>query len=213
MFYLPILNSKCDKDDGASDMNFFRYADDYYNGWAAEQLLLPTAILFSIGVVLFIGIHLLRRSAGQPVATEERGSFSPGDVQRYELGARLYHWGNLLFLAGLAVSGVTLFVPGDLKRTVLSWLRIHELFAALFIAGVVLHIVVAPRRGERRTMWFERRDWSDLKLIWANFLGKSRHYAFGKYDPAQKLYHAYITLATSLVIFTGGSQAGGGFSK
>ena len=52
MFYLPILNSKCDKDDGASDMNFFRYADDYYNGWAAEQLLLPTAILFSIGVVL-----------------------------------------------------------------------------------------------------------------------------------------------------------------
>ena len=53
-------------------------------------------------------------------------------------------------------------------------------------------------------MWFERRDFRDLRLIVANFLGGTRRYpAFGKYDPLQKLYHAFLTLLATGVIFTG----------
>jgi Ni/Fe-hydrogenase 1 B-type cytochrome subunit len=185
-------------------MDLFRYADDYYGGPLAEQLLLPAAILFFVVVILFAGIHALRRSAGEPVATEPRASYGEGTMERYELGARLYHWGNSAFLMGLAVSGAALFAPGRIRPVRLGWLRIHEIFAGLFIAGLILHIAVAPRRGQARSMWFERRDWRDLKQIWANFFFRSKAYpAFGKYDPLQKIYHACITLASAAVIFTG----------
>ncbi len=80
----------------------------------------------------------------------------------------------------------------------------HEVFAVLFIGGLVLHIVVAPRRGDGRAMWFERRDWADLKQIAANFFGRTREYpAFGKYDPLQKLYHALLTLVAAAAVVSG----------
>jgi cytochrome b subunit of formate dehydrogenase len=53
-------------------------------------------------------------------------------------------------------------------------------------------------------MWFEARDFSDLRVIAANFLGRTRHYpAFGKYDPLQKVYHASLTLLAAGLVFSG----------
>ena len=95
----------------------------------------------------------------------------------------------------LAVSGVALFVPRSLRTPGFSWLLIHEVFAGLYIAGVIVHIVASLTRGEPRTMWFESRDWADTKAILANFFGRRRDYPrFGKYDPLQKLYHAALAL-------------------
>jgi cytochrome b subunit of formate dehydrogenase len=73
-----------------------------------------------------------------------------------------------------------------------------------FIVLLALHIVVAPRQGSGRSMWFERRDARDLRIIAANFFGRTREYpAFGKYDPLQKVYHAVLTLCATGLVVTG----------
>lgn len=187
-------------------MHFFQYARDYYGGWLPAQLLGGAGLLLVLLAVLFMGIHLLRRSAGQPAATESTPAerLAGGRVEKYERNARLYHWGNALFLLALAVSGLALFTPGALRPLRVSWLLVHEIAAALFIVGLLLHSIVAPRHGRGRFMWFERRDWHDLRLIAANFFGRSRAYpAVGKYDPWQKIYHAFLTILSAGMIFTG----------
>ena len=181
----------------------FRYARDLYVDQAAQQLLPAAAWLFVAIVGLFIALHLLRRSVGHPVANTSAAKLSPqARVVRYELGARLYHWGNTFLMLGLALSGVALYSPGSLSGW--SWLLIHEILAALFILALVLHIIVAPTRGEGRSMWFDAKDLRDLRLIAANFVGLTRTYpAFGKYDPWQKVYHAILTLFAAALIFSG----------
>jgi Ni/Fe-hydrogenase 1 B-type cytochrome subunit len=183
-------------------MSLFRYARDYY-GDAAVQLLPAGAWLFVALLGIFVAIHLLRRSAGHPISTDPAAKI-PADarVRRFEVGARLYHWGNLLFVLGLTLSGMALFSPGALGTA--PWLVIHEIFAVAFAAALLLHIVVAPRRGEGRSMWFDGRDVRDLRVILANFLGRTREYpAFGKYDPLQKVHHAFLTLLSAALIGSG----------
>ncbi len=184
-------------------MQLFRYAFDYYGSLGSQQLLGNAAVLAIALVLCFAGLHLLRRATGHPLSTDAGPKLAPQvRIRKYETGARLFHWGNLLFAAGLAVSGVALFTPGTLGRA--PWLLIHELFAAGFIAALLLHVVVAPLRGEGRTMWFQARDWGDLKRTAANFLGRTRDYPlFGKYDPWQKIYHALLTLLCVALIFSG----------
>lgn len=187
-------------------MRFFRYAEDYYGNWLPVQLLPAAAILMVIVVIAFAGIHLFRRGFGEPISHEphDAGWIGEKKVQKYEFGARLYHWGNALFLLGLAVTGIALFVPGSLKPFRLSWLLLHEIFAGLYIVGLVFHAIVAPIHGEGRTMWFGARDLRDLFQIWGNFFGLTKKYPrFGKYDPLQKLYHALLTLVSAFMIFSG----------
>lgn len=187
-------------------MQFFEYARDYYGGWLPVRLLLGAGLLLVFLALGFAGVHLLRRSAGQPAASDAGPDekLPGGRVRKYAATARLYHWGNALFLLALVLSGLALFVPGSLRPLRVSWLLIHEVAAVLFLAGLPLHIVVAPRAGRGRSMWFERRDWRDLRLIAANFLGRTRAYpAVGKYDPWQKLYHALLTLLSAVMIFSG----------
>jgi len=186
-------------------MHFFRYAQDYYGDWLAVKLLPDAARLLIWLVAVFIGVHLLRRSFGEPVASAPDDPATPGgDIQKYTLGARLYHWGNFLFISVLAASGWALFVPRSLKSPVSSWILIHEVSSGLFIAGLLLHIVAAMTRGERRSMWFGRQDWKDLRSVAANFFGRTRSYPrIGKYDPFQKLYHAFLTLLSAAMIFSG----------
>jgi len=184
-------------------MYFYHYARDFYAYSKAQQLRVEAAITFIAIVFAFIGIHMLRRSFGQPLSTEY-GWKLPQEkyVRRYEVGARLYHWSNLVVLAGLVTTGTLLFLPTSFWEV--PWLIIHEIFAGLFVVGLAFHIIIAPRRGCVRAMWFEKRDWLDLKLIFANFFGRTRQYpAFGKYDPFQKLYHLSITMLSFAVIFSG----------
>jgi Ni/Fe-hydrogenase 1 B-type cytochrome subunit len=184
-------------------MQLFQYAFDYYGSLRSQQLLQSAAVLAFAMVLSFVALHLLRRASGYPLSSDAGPKLAPSiRILKYETGARLFHWGNLLFVAGLSVSGVALFAPGTLGRN--SWLLIHELFATGFIAALLLHVVVAPLRGEGRTMWFETRDWGDLKRTAANFLGRARDYpSFGKYDPWQKIYHALLTLLCAALIFSG----------
>ncbi|HVQ13560.1 MAG TPA: cytochrome b/b6 domain-containing protein [Vicinamibacterales bacterium] len=181
----------------------FRYARDLYVDQAAQQLLPAAAWLFVAVVGVFIAVHLLRRSVGYPVANTGAATLSPhARVVRYELGARLYHWGNTFLMLGLALSGVALYSPGSLSGS--AWLVIHEVLAVLFIIALVLHIVVAPTRGEGRSMWFDSKDVRDLRLIAANFVGLTHTYpALGKYDPWQKVYHALLALIAAALIFSG----------
>jgi Ni/Fe-hydrogenase 1 B-type cytochrome subunit len=184
-------------------MRLFQDAFDYY-GFSKYQQLLGQTVLLAVTVVLcFAGLHLLRRAAGYPLSSDNRRKLEYGlQIKKYELGARLFHWANLLFITGLAISGLALFAPTALGRA--PWLLLHELFAAAFVAALLLHVVVAPQRGDARTMWFDARDWRDLKLTAANFLGRTRKYpSFGKYDPWQKLYHALLTLLSVVLIFSG----------
>lgn len=184
-------------------MSLFRYGRDYYTDAAAQQLLAAGGWLLVALVGISIAVHLLRRSTGHPIANAPAAKLPENArVMKYEFGARLYHWANSVLVLGLAVSGVALFAPGSLGRG--PWLLIHEIFAVAFIVLLVVHIVVAPRRGEGRSMWFDARDARDLRLIASNFLGRTRSYpAFGKYDPLQKLYHAFLTLLAIGTIFSG----------
>jgi Ni/Fe-hydrogenase 1 B-type cytochrome subunit len=184
-------------------MSLFRFGREYYTDDAAQQLLSAGAWLLVALVGAFIGVHLLRRSTGHPVSTTPALTLPPrARLLRYEIGARLYHWGNTLLLIGLTLSGVALFSPGSLGRG--SWLPLHEILAVLFVLALALHIVVAPRRGDGRSMWFDARDLHDLRVIAANFLGRTRDYpAFGKYDPWQKIYHACLTVLAVGLIFSG----------
>lgn len=185
-------------------MELFRYARDYYGDWLPVQLLESTAWLLVWAVVLFAGIHRLRRSAGEPQATEAGGEQTTVSGEKYELGARLYHWGNFVVVTMLAVSGVALFAPRSLRSALFSWLLIHEIFAGLYLVGLLAHIFAALRRGEPRAMWFERRDLADLKTMAANFFGRTPKYPrFGKYDPWQKIYHALLALLSLLLIVSG----------
>jgi Ni/Fe-hydrogenase 1 B-type cytochrome subunit len=184
-------------------MSPFRYGRDVFTDEAAQQLLSAGAWLFIALVGACIAVHLLRRSLGHPVSTPPRANLPPhARVLRYQVGARLYHWGNTLVVLGLAASGIALFAPGSLSGA--PWLLVHEVLAVLFVIGLLLHIIVAPARGEGRAMWFEARDLHDLRVIAANFLGRTNDYpAFGKYDPLQKLYHAFLTLMAAGFIFSG----------
>ena len=184
-------------------MNLFRRAFDYYGSFTSQQLLVSAVVLAVLLVLSFAALHLLRRAWGYPVSSDGGPKLPPGvRIRKYEKGARLFHWANLLLAVGLVVSGVALFMPGTLGPA--PWLLIHELFAVGFIAALLLHIVVAPLHGEGRTMWFEARDWRDLKQTAANFLGRSRSYpSFGKYDPWQKVFHAMLTLLCAALIFSG----------
>ena len=184
-------------------MSIFRYGRDYDTDAAAQQLLAASVWLLMALVGIVVAVHLLRRSSGNPVSTDSAARL-PLDarVLKYQVGARLYHWANTIAVLALALSGAALFAPGSVGAG--PWLLIHEIGGVAFIVLLVLHGVIAPRRGDGRSMWFERRDARDLRVIVANFLGRSSHYpAFGKYDPLQKLYHALLTLLAFGVIGSG----------
>lgn len=183
-------------------MHPLRTAPDFYDVSALQQMAAATALLVFITVLGFIALHLVRRGFRTPVASEGTKVAAGLRLRKYELGARLYHWANAVLLAALAVSGLALYRPGILAAA--PWLLIHEVSATLFAAALLLHIVVAPQRGSGRAMWFESRDWRDMKLILANFFGRTNDYpACGKYDPWQKIYHAFLTIASGAVIFSG----------
>src|SRR5262245_16451205 len=149
-------------------MSLFRYGRDYYTEATAQQLLAAGAWLLVALVGIFIAAHLLRRSAGYPVANDPAVKVPEhARLKKYEIGARLYHWGNALVVLALGLSSIALFAPGSLGDW--PWFLLHEIAAVAFILLLALHIVVAPRRGEGRSMWFERRDARDLGLIARNF--------------------------------------------
>jgi formate dehydrogenase gamma subunit len=107
-------------------------------------------------------------------------------------------------MAALAASGLALYAPGTIPQTPRSWLRLHELFAGLFVVGVFLHIGFSLTQGEPRSMWFERGDFSDLMKMTGYAFGRQTKYPhFGKYDVVQKLYHLTLSILVGVLIVSG----------
>src|SRR4029453_6322625 len=88
-------------------MSPFRYGRDFYTDEAAQQLLSAGAWLLIAIAGASIAVHMLRRSTGHPVSNTPAAKLPPdARVLRYQIGARLYHWGNTLLVIGLAATGV-----------------------------------------------------------------------------------------------------------
>lgn len=138
--------------------------------------------------VAFAAIHMVRRARRHPAQKPASG---------YNLNQRLFHWGNLLLLAVVAISGYWIFFRRSPATPVsgISWLDIHIWSGLLFAAGVVAHAVAAVMRGDWRSMRPEMKDLAGAGLIWRNFLGRTSEYpAPGKYDPLQKIFHHLLAL-------------------
>jgi formate dehydrogenase gamma subunit len=139
-----------------------------------------------------------RYTGGEPAAR------SVPRFERWELGARLYHWGNLSFLLLLVVSGIALFIPASLPSPGVSWLLVHEISAGLFIFGLIAHIVAAVWLSDLRSMWFARSDWRDFKSFARYYAGASHELPkAGKFDVWQKIYHTSLILLSTAAIATG----------
>ena len=186
-------------------ISIFRYASDYYDRTVAIQIVPLTLKLFLWSIVLLAAFYLVRRAFGLPVLTSASMPTGEGRVERYEVGARLYHWGGVfLLMAALGASGLALYAPGTMPETPISWLRLHEFFAGLFIVGVFLHIGFSLIQGEPWSMWFDRGDFSDLMRMIGYTFGKETGYPhFGKYDVVQKLYHLVLSILVAVLIFSG----------
>src|ERR1700730_17589680 len=152
---------------------------------------------------------MLRRAFGMP----QRNDAAPVPPQasrfeRYELGARLYHWGNLFIILGLVVSGASFFFPGSLFALLPvlggSWLTFHVVLARLFVLGFFAHIVANSGWGDLWSMWFERRDWRDL-IAWTRYyFGQDVAIPKpGKQDVIQKIYHFCLVALAMVMIATG----------
>jgi cytochrome b subunit of formate dehydrogenase len=164
-----------------------RYASDRdgypYLAQLSAELLWITVWL----AVAFCAIHIIRRARSRPPSKQPAG---------YNWNQRLYHWGNLLLLVLVALSGYWLFFRRSPDGPFgLTWLEIHSWSGLLFAGGVVFHAFAATLRGNWRSMRPELRDFRDAAVIWRNFLGRTTEYpAPGKYDPLQKIYHHVLAL-------------------
>ena len=187
------------------EASILRYSTDYYDRSVAVQILPATLRIFLWSIVLLAALYLIRRAIALPMFTEAPGPAGSGSVERYETGARLYHWGGVfLLMAALAASGLALYTPGTMPTAPVSWLRLHEFFAGLFVVGVLLHIGFSTTQGDPLSMWFEREDWRDLAQMTGYVVGRQREYPhFGKYDVVQKLYHFLLAILVAVLIVTG----------
>lgn len=158
------------------------------DGYSYLSQLSPELLWIVVWVaVAFCAIHVIRRARRQPPSKPPA---------HYNLNQRLYHWGNFLLLALVALSGYWLWVrkapPGLFGFT---WLQLHSWAGLFFLGGVVFHAVAACFRGDWRSMRPEFRDFSDALLIIRNFLGRTEAYPVpGKYDSLQKIYHHLLSL-------------------
>jgi cytochrome b subunit of formate dehydrogenase len=194
-------------------MHLFDVARDFYSRGFLQQKLaweIGAAVLFL--AMVFIGLHMLRRSFGSPAhETGGEATLPPtgvARVQRYELGARLYHWGNFLVIALLLWSGTAFFFPSivfPLQPYVgFSWLWVHVVLAWTFVGFLLLHIGFSIFDTGLGHMWFHRGDGHDFaSRIKYYFAGRRLLPKYGKYDIFQKIYHAFLAIAAIVMIVTG----------
>lgn len=192
-------------------MHAFDYARDFYtNGFAATRVAWQIGAALLFVVLIFIGSHMLRRALARPMRLAEREPLPTGirRVERYEWGARLYHWGNFAVIALLIWSGLSFYLPGlmfPLEPYVgFSWLLVHVVLGWTFVGFFILHIIFTIWRTNVGDMWFERRDWHDLGLTIRYYLGLGGAVAkYGKFDVWQKLYHSFLAILAVVMIGTG----------
>jgi cytochrome b subunit of formate dehydrogenase len=127
-------------------------------------------------------------------------------VERYEIGARLWHFGLVGILLALWISGAAFYAPGIVPPVPLlgiSWLFVHLAFGAMFMGGIVFHMIKAPLVGGR-TMWFDRHDWHQLVAGARYYLGRPHEFPkLGKYGVSSKVFHVALILLALVMIVSG----------
>lgn len=193
-----------------SGTNFFSFAKNFFsNDFLPQQVTWEFGLLLLSIVAIMIGIVLLRRSFGLPQQSAEGALPPPAveTVERYEIGARLWHIGLVGIMLALWISGAAFYAPGIIPGPVpilgWPWQWVHLAFAAMFMLGLLVHVIKAPLIGWR-TMVFDRGDWAQLKATTRYYLGLAHEIPkLGKYAVSSKVFHLLLIVLTAIMIVSG----------
>jgi cytochrome b subunit of formate dehydrogenase len=188
-------------------MDPFRYAKNFYDTVALPQQLTWALAIFLLSLVaVMAGVVLIRRAFGAPRRSSKGARPPPGVsiVERYEIGARLWHVGVFGLIVALGFSGLAFFAPGSVFSPLpfgLTWLYAHLILAAMFMGGIVIHAVKAGY-VDLRSMLFNRHDWPELVASTRYYLGRAYELPkLGKYGVWNKVFHvALILLALTMIV-------------
>jgi cytochrome b subunit of formate dehydrogenase len=190
-------------------MNPFHYAKDFFsNDYLPQQLTWAFGLFLLSLVVVMAGLVLIRRAFGEPRRSSTGTLPPPGFAifERYEIGARLWHFGLVGILLALWISGAAFYDPGIVPPVPLlriSWLFVHLAFGLMFMLGIVAHMIKAPLAGGR-TMWFDRHDWRQLVASARYYLGLPHEIPkLGKYAVSSKVFHIMLVLLALVMIVSG----------
>ena len=195
---------------GDLPMNPFQYAKNFFsNDYLAQQVTWEFGLLLLSLVAVMAGVVLIRRAFGAPRGSSAGAPPPPGvtKVERYEIGARLWHVGLVGILCALWISGAAFYAPGIIPGPVpvlgWSWLWVHLAFGAMFILGLLVHVIKAPLIGWR-TMVFDRGDWQQLVASTRYYLGLPHEIPkLGKYAVSSKVFHVLLIILATIMIVSG----------
>ena len=190
-----------------------------------QRLDLPQQLTWALGLLLLslvavmAGLVLIRRAFGKPRRSSTGVPPPPGVgiVERYEIGARLWHFG-----VSRTASGAL-----DFRRRVLrsrertgpvpllgvSWLFVHLACGLLFMLGIVVHAVKAGL-VDLRSMLFDRRDWHELMASTRYYLGRPYELPkLGKYASVEQCVFHVALILLALIADCFGNQPEPGHTR
>jgi len=191
-------------------MNPFHYAKSVFsNEYLPQQVTWWFAVFLLSLVLVMAGVVLVRRAFGKPRRSSRGAAPPPGVtvVERYEIGARLWHFGVFGLILALWISGAAFYSPGIVRSPVpllgVSWLILHLAFAVMFMLGIVVHAIKAGI-VDLRSMLFDRRDGQELAANARYYLGRPYELPkLGKYGVTNKVFHVALILLALTMIVTG----------
>jgi len=189
-------------------MNPFHNAKSFFsNEYLPQQLTWAFAVFLLWLVVVMAGVVMTRYAFGKPRRSSRGAPPPPGVavVERYEIGARLWHFGVFGLLLALWISGAAFYSPGIIPGPVpllgVSWLLAHLALALMFMLGIVVHAIKAGV-VDLRSMLFDKHDWHEMVASARYYLGRPYELPkLGKYGVTNKVFHvALILLALTMVV-------------
>jgi cytochrome b subunit of formate dehydrogenase len=191
-------------------MNPFHYAKSAFSDdYLPQQVTWWVAVFLLSLVLVMAGVVMIRQAFGKP-RRSSRGSPPPPGVtvvERYEIGARLWHFGVFGLILALWISGAAFYSPGIVRSPVpllgVSWLLLHLAFAVMFMLGIVVHAIKAGI-VDLRSMLFEKHDGQELAANVRYYLGQPYELPkLGKYGVTSKLFHVALILCALTMVISG----------
>jgi len=167
--------------------------------WDLMWTALAVGALFAIGHAIWkwklfpSQWYESKTSGAPPVGPEEK-------VKKYSATARGFHW---IMAASMIVLLVTAFFP--VLGVKFPWVTIHWIAGLVLIAAILFHIVHSTVFLDFWSMWVDRVDFRNLKLLGKRIFGVGSELLSkeGKYALPNKLFHHGTALFGLLAIGTG----------